>query len=90
MKFAVTMLDTVLPLTLVDGAIDPIHLTITMAFVPPISTHISIATLPVKLALTMLLVLKVVSGILIAIDLPVIFLPFPLALLHTIAELTGI
>ena len=85
-----SMLSTKLPFAFVGGPIIPIHLTVSMAHVVGIATDVIVATLPIELALTVLLVLDVASLILVAVDLLIIFLPFSFSLLVAINEVASV
>ena len=85
-----SMLSTKLPFAFVDGPIIPIHLAVGMAHVVGIATDIIVATLPIELALTVLLVLDVAPLILVAVDLLIIFLPFSFSLLVAVHKVTSV
>lgn len=84
------MLSTKLPFAFIDGPIIPIHLAVGMAHVVGIATDVIVATLPIELALTVLLVLGVAPLILVAVDLLIIFLPFSFSLLVAVREVTSV
>ena len=55
------MLHALLPVALVDGAVDPVHLAVAVALVVPVLTDVVVATLPVELAVAMFSVVLVVA-----------------------------
>ena len=84
------MLSTELPFAFVDGPIIPVHLAVSMTHVVGVATDVIVATLPIELALTVLLVLDVAPLILVAVDLLIIFLPFSFSLLVAINEVASV
>jgi len=68
-KFACSMLSPEHPLAAVNGAICPVHISLSLAFVLEILSFIPIAALPDKLAISMFFVFFVSALILITINL---------------------
>lgn len=81
------MLGAILPLTLVDGSISPVHFTITVSFVFDILAIVVVSALPLEPALTVFLVIEVVSDVLVAAGTQLVLLPLALTVLHGLLEI---
>jgi len=87
---AKTMLDAVLPLTLVAAAIGPVHLAIAVPLILLVAAAVLVTRLPRKCANARLLIIHVVAFVLIAVGLGGSLFPFSLAVLHSAFELTHV
>jgi hypothetical protein len=61
------MLDPLVPLTFVDRAIGPVHLSVPISLVFYICTFVNVATLPGEYSFTIFFVIEIVAFVLIAV-----------------------
>lgn len=87
---AKTMLDAVLPLTLIAAAIGPVHLAIAVPLILLVAAAVLVTRLPRECANARLLIIHVVAFVLIAVGLGGTLFPFSLAVLHSAFELAHV
>lgn len=85
---AISMLDTLLPLSLVDGAICPEHFSIPLSLIVKVVTLVDITALPIEDTIAVFAVLLVLTIILVAwCDIGLLF-PFAFAVLEALFEVS--
>lgn len=84
------MLDSFVPLALITGSVNPLHLTISLPFIVFIISSINVAALPDKHSETILLIVLITAFVGIAVRLVDPLLPLALPMLQTVLKLTDI
>jgi len=86
---SVAMLDSSYPLTLITGAICPIHFTISISLVILVLSFESVATSPLELAKTAFLIVNVIAFVRVALG-PARAAPLAFSMFHSVEKVTNI
>lgn len=80
------MLDTLLPVTLILGAIDPVHFSISVPSILDIAAYVIVTTFPVELSVPMFFVVEIVTRVLVAFWIRFLLFPFAFTVFHSLLE----
>lgn len=83
------MLQTIIPISSVDGSVVPVHLTITALYIVDVMTFVLTASAPAELTISVFLVILVAALILITVFVSTL-LPLTLSILLAIVELAHV